>query len=428
MKRKLSTIEHILDGNVTCFVRLEGRVSADQLRSALARVQRKHPALRALIREERDGMYYEADSAAEIPLRIVPRATENDYLRECQIELTTEFAYDKPQLRAVWLRSERESDLLLTTSHKICDGASIFILVREVLRSLHADEELISYEPVKVEDIIGDYEPPQPWKRKLAAFLLNGALRLVPNLDLAPEKSEYYLEWKADRSLSDALKQRCNAEGVSVHAALLLGLDRALFAVFGKKLPKWIDNQIDPRRGRFAALKDDRLFLGGGSFKVRAGQSPEAEFWARARAINQDMPMQIDQEIRNIPSRFHFFEMLRPITGGQMHLVMRIIYALSLKRGLSHFALSNLGNVVLNDSDAPFRMTDLHLYVHSFKTRALGWITYAFNGEMRFCCVNHQKCMTPNQVTALKREFMKVLQQQILQPVDCPGEATASSV
>jgi hypothetical protein len=93
-------------------------------------------------------------------------------------------------------------------------------------------------------------------------------------------------ERPADRALADALRQRCKAESVSVHAALLVGLDRAPFAVFGKKLPKWIDNQIDPRRGRFAALKDDRLLLGGGSFKVRAGQAPEAEFWARARAIN----------------------------------------------------------------------------------------------------------------------------------------------
>ena len=427
MKRKLSTIEHVLDGNLTCFVRLEGVVTADQLRSALARVQRKHPMLRALIREERDGMYYEADTAAEIPLRIVSRVTEDDYRRECQIELTTEFTYDKPQLRAVWLRSEPESDLLLTTSHKICDGASIFIIVREMLRSLHTDEELISYEPIKVQDIIGDYEPPQLWKRKLAASLVNGVLRLVPGLNLPPENYEYYLEWKADRKMSDALKQRCKAEGVSVHAALLLALDRALFAVFGKKLPRWIDSQMDPRRGRFAALRHDRLFLGGGSFKVRAGQALQVEFWARVRALGQEMPRQVHQEIRNIPSRFHFLEMLRPITGEQMHLVMRIIYALNLNGRLSHFALSNLGNVVVSDSDAPFRVKDLRLYAHSFKTRALGWFTYTFNGEMRFCCVSHEKCMSPSQVNALKREFMAVLQQQVLQPVAFSSELSAGS-
>src|SRR5258707_4036271 len=133
-KRKLSTIEHILEGNIVCFVRLEGSFHVDQLRSAVPRVQRKHPALRALIREEPDGLYYEADSAPEIPLRIVPRVTEDDYRRECQTELITGFAHDQPQLRAVWLQSELESDLLLTTSHRICDGMSVFIIVREELR------------------------------------------------------------------------------------------------------------------------------------------------------------------------------------------------------------------------------------------------------------------------------------------------------
>src|ERR1700716_3868991 len=123
-KRKLSTIEHLLEGNIVCFVRLEGSFSPDRLRSALARVQRKHPALRALIREEPDGLYYEEDSAPEIPLRVVPRVMEDDYRRESQAELTFDFEYDKPQLRAVWLQSELESDLLLITSHRSCDGMS----------------------------------------------------------------------------------------------------------------------------------------------------------------------------------------------------------------------------------------------------------------------------------------------------------------
>src|SRR5215475_9846486 len=105
MRWKLSHIERIVDVNITCFVRLEGRLDEQQIRSALARVQCKHPVLRALIREERDGLYYEADSAPEIPLRIVDRSGEQAYRRECQAELTTAFTHDQPQLRAVWLRS-----------------------------------------------------------------------------------------------------------------------------------------------------------------------------------------------------------------------------------------------------------------------------------------------------------------------------------
>jgi hypothetical protein len=413
-KRKLSTIEHLLEGNIVYFVRLEGSFNLDQLRSALSRVQRKHPALRALIREEPDGLYYEADSAPEIPLRIVPRVNEDDYRRECQTELTTDFAYDRPMLRAVWLQSEAESDLLLTTSHRICDGMSVFIILKEVLRSLHTGEELIPYEPITERDIIGDYQPPQLWKRKLAVGLINGLLRLVPNSRRAPENSEHYLEWRADRALSNALKQRCKAEGVSVHALLIVALDRALLAVFGKeKLPKWIDNQIDPRRGRLPALKSDMVFFGGGSFRVPTGQAPEVEFWARTRAINNEMGKQIEQEILGIPSRFHFFDMLRTPTSGQVLSIVRMNNALRMNGRLNCFPLSNLGNVVALDSDAPFRLKDLRLYVHSFKARAVGLVTYTLNGEMRFYCISDENCMTRSQVDALKREFMALLQDQV---------------
>ena len=44
MRRKLSAIECMIDGNIVYMVRLEGSFQEDRLRSALARVQRKHPA------------------------------------------------------------------------------------------------------------------------------------------------------------------------------------------------------------------------------------------------------------------------------------------------------------------------------------------------------------------------------------------------
>src|ERR1700751_831515 len=248
MKRKLSNIEHILDGNVMCLVSLDGTFSRDQIRSALSRVQRRHPPLRTLIREESDGLYYEDDCAPQIPLHIVSGASEDARRRECERELTTDFAYDQPQLRVVWLPSEGKSDLLFTTSHRICDGKSIFILVREILESLYSDRELVPYAPISVQDIIGGYRPAQPGKFKLQLRMLNGLLRLIPNARPQPEKMEYSTEWKANAALLDALKARCKVERVSVHAALIVALERALFALLGNGLPKHIDNQIDPRR------------------------------------------------------------------------------------------------------------------------------------------------------------------------------------
>jgi hypothetical protein len=37
---------------------------------------------------------------------------------------------------------------------------------------------------------------------------------------------------------------------------------------------------------------------------------------------------------------------------------------------------------------------------------------------MRFYCVSDEKCLRPDQVDALKREFMVVLEEQITRPAD----------
>ena len=286
MRRKLSAIEHMIDGNIVYFVRLEGSFDPERLRLALGRVQRKHPALRALISKEHDGLYYEEDCAPEVPLRVLRRMEEDDFRRESQFELTTVFPYDQPQLRAILLQSERESDLLLVTSHRICDGMSMLTIVREVLRALHKDEDLIPYAPITTRDMIGDYQPPQRWKRKLTTSLVNGFTRLIPHSRRAPENKEHCLEWAADRALSDTLKQRCKAEGVSIHSALVVALDRALFTVLGKKkAPALIESPMDARRGRLAALKSDMLFFGGGSLAIPTGRALRLDFWARAREI-----------------------------------------------------------------------------------------------------------------------------------------------
>jgi hypothetical protein len=58
------------------------------------------------------------------------------------------------------------------------------------------------------------------------------------------------------------------------------------------------------------------------------------------------------------------------------------------------------------------------LYLHSFNVRTLGLIPYTFNGEMRFYCVSDEKCLRPDQVDALKREFMLLLEEQVAWPAD----------
>jgi hypothetical protein len=311
------------------------------------------------------------------------------------------------------LQAAHETDLLLTTSHRICDGMSMLTIVREVLRLLHSDEELTPYTAITTQDMIGDYRPARPWKRRLQASLLTTLLGLIPPSRRTPENNEYSMEWCGDREFSDALRQRCKAEGVSIHSALVVALDRALSTVMGKKSPAWIESPMDARRGRLAALKSDMLFFGGGSLKVRTGQRMQMEFWVRAREVNEQLRKDIAQEQLNIPARYHFFEMLRPLSSGRMQSIVRLGDALKLNGSWNRFAMSNLANITVCSPEAPFRVTDLRIYVHSFNIRMLGMVVYALNGMMRFYYVGDEKCMSCRHAEELKQEFMSVLQHQV---------------
>jgi hypothetical protein len=59
--------------------------------------------------------------------------------------------------------------------------------------------------------------------------------------------------------------------------------------------------------------------------------------------------------------------------------------------------------------------------MHSFNIRTLGLIPYTLNGEMRFYLVSDEKCLKSDQVDALKRDFMLLLEEQVATPADGSG-------
>ncbi len=69
------------------------------------------------------------------------------------------------------------------------------------------------------------------------------------------------------------------------------------------------------------------------------------------------------------------------MTSGQVQSIVRLGDALKFNGSWNRFALSNLGTVVVSDSDAPFRVKDLRLYMHSVNFRALCLVTYTFKGR-----------------------------------------------
>lgn len=413
MSHPLSTIEQLIDGCIVYALRIEGEIDETDLRKAIARVQAKHPALRATLRTQGAAVRYVDDGAGPIPLRALALRGGGDARREIDLELQTPFADGQPQLRLVWLRGADASDLLFVASHRICDGMSLLIVARETLRALHDDAPLLPYPPLTAADIVGDYRPEHPRRRRCVAGLIGLALRLLPPM-APPRNREHHLEWSAGAVLSSALRQRCKREDVSVHAALLVALDEALLTALGREqVPAWIESPMDGRRGRVPALADDRLFYGGGGLKFRTGQDNGTGFWERARDAHRSMQAQIERESREIPSRYHFCELIRPPAPARLNALIRFGNALGLKGSWNRITLSNLGQLDLVEDHAPFRLEDFRLYVHSHSVRALGLMVYSLHGQIRFYCMGDEHCIDLDRAQALREALMAVLETQV---------------
>jgi hypothetical protein len=412
-RRTLSNIEHLAEVNIACSVRLAGRLNLGELRAALACLQRRHPALRALIRPENDVLYYEPDAAPEISVRTVRAADESAYRSEWEFELSTAFHYGLPQLRVVYFERESGCNLLFTTSHRICDGLGIFIIVKDVLRYLAGRTELQAHEAVGIAEIIGEYRPARPWLTSIGVSLVNTCLSLLPATGSAPKRKEYFIEWSAGREVSASLRQQCKAKGVSVHAAFLVALDRALLAVLRARAPKWMTCPIDLRRGRFPALKEDMLVYGGGNFKVRTGRWIDGDFWDNARVLTGEVRAQVEHEVLQIPGRLFFFEKLRPLTCGQVRWLVRVNEALRSKRRVRGIGVSNLGNVKFSDADCLLPVTDIRFSARPLNFGTLGLVPYTVNEDMWFYCMSSETFLNEREMHALKQEFMQTLGPQI---------------
>ena len=423
MSRPLSTIEHLIDGCIVYALKLEGDVDEASLHAAIARVQAKHPALRATVQARGAGLRYVDDSAGPIRLRAVPRRGDEDYRREADLELETPFASGRPQLRLVWLYGVGRHDLLFAASHRICDGMSLLIVARETLKALHDETPLRPYASLTASDIVGDYRPDRPRRRRWIARLISLALRLLPPMP-APVNREHHLEWSAGPVLSSALRQRCKREQVSVHAALLVALDEALATALGREqVPAWIESPMDGRRGRVPVLADDRLFYGGGGLKFRTGQDQHGDYWERVRGAHDSMQTQIEHESRDIPSRYHFCELIRPPAASQLNALIRFGNALGLKGSWNRITLSNLGQIDLVDEDAPFRLEDFRLYVHSHSVHALGLLVHALHGQIRFYFMGDRSCIEFDRMEALRDALMAVLAAQVERAHAAPAPA-----
>ncbi len=126
---------------VAVVARIKGDVTERMLINAVSRVQQRHTLLRARIQEDNDhDLWFTSEGVQEIPLKIVPRTSEDDWMKVYQEQCQIPFEFDKrPPIRFILVQSQTESDLLIFCHHIICDGMSLAYLARDLM--VHLGDE-----------------------------------------------------------------------------------------------------------------------------------------------------------------------------------------------------------------------------------------------------------------------------------------------
>jgi hypothetical protein len=283
MEHFISLIDQHRPLHFAMAAQIEGPTSIPAWRSALDKLQERHPLLSVAIEMDAGhAPYFRTVRDVPIPLRVIPGPTVSNWEAEVARELATPFALGQaPLARAVLMHGPFESVFILTTHHSIADGLSSAYAIRDVLRALTgetleslppnpAQEALVYMSQQATHDANGSLQPQEPGEERPMTFRpIDDLLPSVEALSLTPE-------------MTRSLIERARNEVTTVHGALCSALVLAGRESFGH----WNHSPVRVRspfslRKELGIGEDCGVFIWAASVSM----SPHtlADFWDMAR-------------------------------------------------------------------------------------------------------------------------------------------------
>jgi NRPS condensation-like uncharacterized protein len=414
MKRKLLFLERFIYGdgtvpkNITYTIKIRGVFTEETLRNALAKVQAKHPALTVAVREDSKGIpwFVTPSPLPEIPVRIVERTSEDDWMLESEKECSLHFDLKNgPLLRMVWIRSGVVSDLIMVCHHCICDGASIVTLFREILTLIDQPKLSIGkYEPFEtIEDLVPQVilsDRRNQRKGRITSAFLRLFLFFVPGKKEIRWGKDYTLRWKLDKASTAALVRRCKTERTTVHAALCAAFLWGFRQVKGDKARNQVFCPVNLRR-YITEIKDDMLFGFATSTTLSLDKDPKLSFTEQVKKVNA----RLSEKLENLKvyEEIMLNEYYHPV-------VKKLSQYLSTARGNNDLTFSNMGRVDIPKRFESFEIETIHNPVLIFKSaNPNGIIASTFDEQMNFSFLSNDAYLSYEEAEAIRDKAMEVL-------------------
>lgn len=399
--------------------RVQGTLPVDRLGNALQRLEVRYPLLRARVSQEGGAAHYITDDVPPLPVRVVERLADDDWLAEAAVDMSRPFPLATgPLTRLTVLRADGVAGLLLHCHHSIGDGRSALYALRDLLRVLGAPETVL--EPLPELPRILEMAPPQvmarlaqftpdEWQALLGVGEASGSQPLSPAApcpDITSESPLHLLAWSLTAEQTAALAARSHDEGASVHSALGAAFMRASGEVEGQE--RWertILSPVDIRSRLVVPVGEAFQNFFAGEF-AGANCAPDRDLWEAARDLRAALA-HVARDERVFGEGLAFQQVLDHLPEGAS------MDHSALEQRQYDLSLSNLGRV-----DVPTRYGALRLgalygpVINGFEgERGLGAITY--DGVTRLVYAFREASLVPEQAAQIRERAMYWLGQAV---------------
>ena len=392
--------------NCVFAAKIKGELPEQNFRTALEKIQQKHALLRVVIdiKSEKYPFFKEEKDIAPIPLRIVERKTDEDWLTESQKEWKILFEEEKtPLARVVWVRGQDISEVFWAIPHCISDGTTGVTLMKELLQLL--DNPALELEPYEAFTSVDEFLPSNfnVKTKKFKAKLYLAFARLFFMLQQKSKKrnlgKDYVLHQKLDPATTSQITERCKANGVSVHALLCSAFMQAFQEIKGKDAKGKVISPVDVRHF-IPEIKEDHLFAFAPTVDL-AIKKGSSDLLNNARQIKEDLV----QKIGKMEAR----ELLW--MGEQMHpIVDRMISMLKSSNGGHDVTLSNMGRINIPNEYKNFSIETIFS-----PTVAFPWlnsntlVTSTYNHQMDFIFLSNEDFLPKAEAAKIKEKAIALM-------------------
>jgi NRPS condensation-like uncharacterized protein len=417
MKRRLLFGERMLLGdgtepfNTVIPFRLKGIFLIENIQYTLSRLQVKHPWLKAIIKhDEKNIPWFEVqEKTIPIPIRIIPRTGNNDWLEESQKEWHTTFkSTEDPLLRVVWLKGEEFSDILFVFHHCLCDGGSAMTLLDEFLKILDDPTYDIGMEnPILgIHDVVPDEilnSRGQKLKAKMIGRLAATAIKVIPvNKKTTDRQSDYLLNWKFNKETSQELITYCKSQKVTVNTFLSAAVLKAFQKIRREKAFNKVSCPVDIRR--FAnQIKDDHIFAFGLMIVVSL---------KKKLSFKENLKL-MQETVEKKTSKLNPYITMMVMESAHDALSN---FTKLLKNGKSSndCMFSNLGRIQIAHQYKEFTLENV------FSPSVIGplgntttMVASTFRGEMNFSFMGSEGYLPHSEALAIREEITKIVKHQL---------------